>query len=249
MASPEILSTRDYTLFKTIKGNRKVRDAHVNKLRVLIDQDPESIKLSPILVNERMEVIDGQHRLAAISQLGLEVYYIKHKGLDISNVRALNSSAKQWQPVDYAYAFAESGNVNYQLYLKAKDSDYKVNHDCLIRYLSLDNPVTNSSFKLGALKVDNFQRTMELLEMLYAFASYPRFKTRNFALAFLRFATDEQYDHDRMVKQITNHIHRLEDKATERDYFEEINRIYNFSLAEDKKIIFGTAEYLSRAAK
>ena len=39
--------------------------------------------VSPILVNEKMEVIDGQHRLQAQKELNLPTYYIKNKGYDL----------------------------------------------------------------------------------------------------------------------------------------------------------------------
>ncbi len=101
MGTPIIESTENYTLFKTIDGNRKVRSAHVKKLKESIVIDPRTILFAPILVNEKYQVIDGQHRLEAIKQLGLPVYFIRHKGLGLDIVQKLNSNAKQWQPIDY----------------------------------------------------------------------------------------------------------------------------------------------------
>lgn len=239
-----ISHTSDYNAFSTVLGNRKVRPAHVKKLRLAIEADPETIKYNPILVNERMEVVDGQHRLEAIKQLGLEVHYVRVPGLGLHNVQQLNSVAKQWQPVDYAAAFAKLGNENYARYLDLKVSDYSLNHDSLIRYLALDNPITSQSFKEGRLKVEDFDKTVTLLEQLFEVGEfYDRFKIRSFALAFLRLASAEEYDHKRMVEQMKNYGRNfLEDFSKEQDYFKALNKVYNFR--KRAKRYFASPEYL-----
>jgi hypothetical protein len=223
-----------------------VRSAHVKKLKESIVIDPRTILFAPILVNEKYQVIDGQHRLEAIKQLGLPVYFIRHKGLGLDIVQKLNSNAKQWQPIDYARAYEQKGNKNYAYYVKAKESIYGINHDSLIKYLALDTPVTNMSFKQGILVVPNFKKSMELLKMLADFNQFKRYSTRNFALAFLRLAQEDNYDHDRMISQFNNHINEFEDRSSEVGYFIELNRIYNIGLNE---VIFGTEEYRERINK
>ena len=243
MYKPVIEATEDYSIFKKIDGNRRENDSHVKKLKQSIALDPKTIFLSPILVNEKYEIIDGQHRLKAISQLGLPVYYIRHKGLDLDTVQKLNSNAKQWQPIDYAKAYMQKGNKNYAYYVDAKDSVYGINHDSLLKYLALDQPITSISFKQGVLVVPNFKKSMELLKMLADFNQFKRYSTRNFALAFLRLAQEDNYDHDRMISQFNNHINEFEDRSSEVGYFIELNRIYNIGLNE---VIFGTEEYRER---
>lgn len=243
----EIRSTGDYNAFRTVKGNRKVRPSHVKKLKLAIEKDPESTQYNPILINERWEVIDGQHRLEAMKQLELPIYYVKVKGLTLDNVQQLNSISKQWQPVDYAQAFALLGNDNYAKYLEVKESDYSLNHDSLLRYLSLDNPITSVSFTEGKLRVDNFPRSWELLTQLYDIgAYYPRFQLRSFALAFLKFATEDHYDHSRMLSQMEKYAAKyLNDYAREQDYFKALNKVYN--QGKHDKVHFGTPEYLMSA--
>ena len=38
--------------------------------------------MRPIVVNKKMEVMDGQHRLMAAKQLGVEIYYQEEKNLE-----------------------------------------------------------------------------------------------------------------------------------------------------------------------
>lgn len=241
----QIRSTDDYTVFNTVKGNRTVRPTHVKRLRLAIGTDPESIKYNPLLVNEKWEVIDGQHRLEAIKQLELPVYYVQVKGLRLDNVQQLNSISKQWQPVDYARAFALLGNKNYAKYLEVKNNkELSINHDSLMRYLSLDNPITSVAFNEGKLRVDDFNRSWQLLIQLREVGQfYPRYNIRSFALAFLRFAREDHYDHVRMLAQLKKYGAKyLNDFSKEQDHFRSLNRIYNHGKQE--KVHFGTPEYL-----
>lgn len=242
----QITVSNDYTKFTTVTGNRQVRQAHVKKIRSSIEQDPESIKYNPILVNEKYQVIDGQHRLEAMKQLDLPVYYIQVDGLKLHDVQKLNSVAKMWQPIDYAKAFSLLGNTNYTRYVDIKEGTYKqysLNHDSLLKYLALDNPITSQSFNEGRLKVDDFSRSLELLIQLHEVgAFYPRFNIRSFALAFLRLARDERYDHKRMLEKVSKYVSMIEDYSKEMDYYKALIRVYNHNVSRKKKEYFGHDE-------
>lgn len=243
-----IRSTKNYRAFNRIEGNRTVRPTHVKKLQEAIKLDPSTIQYNPILVNERMEIIDGQHRFEAIRNLELTVYYVQVRGLKLEDVQKFNSVAKQWQPVDYAKAFSELGNLNYTLYLRVKEGPYAINHDSLMQYLALDEPVTTTSFTTGALVVPDLDETMRLLEQRAQIAPYhDRSSVRGFCLAFLDFARSDGYDHARMVEQMQKHGKRLIDNFSKKeDYFKALNRVYNHGKAKKNHKFFGTAEYLSR---
>lgn len=91
MDIPIILITRDYEIFKTVNFNRNKSKYHIAQIKKIILQE-NLLHLHPILVNEKMEVIDGQHRLEAAKELNLEIYYIKDK---ISYEHILNSNLYQ----------------------------------------------------------------------------------------------------------------------------------------------------------
>ena len=50
----KIFYTKDYSMFKTLAGNREVNIAHIKKLEKSFDQE---YLISPILVNENFEII------------------------------------------------------------------------------------------------------------------------------------------------------------------------------------------------
>ena len=90
--------TTDYNLFTYLIGNRDIVDKHVKDLSSQIDERDLNI---PIIVNEKMEVCDGQHRLEAYKILGLPVHYIIKEGLTLQDIRKLNSVNRKWTMHEY----------------------------------------------------------------------------------------------------------------------------------------------------
>lgn len=65
----EIFKTKDYDSFLVITSNREVNKAHVKKLAQSIRRR-NLLFLRPVICTPAMEVIDGQHRIAACQLLG-----------------------------------------------------------------------------------------------------------------------------------------------------------------------------------
>lgn len=105
-------TTTEYGKFKIVEGNRDVVAQHVKKLVNTLKSENLNEYL-PVLVNENMEVIDGQHRLEALKTLNLPVNYIIIPGADLLTVQMLNSSSKSWSLADYIQSYIKRGNDNY----------------------------------------------------------------------------------------------------------------------------------------
>lgn len=108
----KIYETTSYSQFKTMEGNRAVKDGRVNKIVESINKI--GYVLSPILVNEKMEVIDGQGRLSALERLGLPVHYMVQNGIGIEECRQMNIHQSNWTNYDYVVSYAVRGNKDYQ---------------------------------------------------------------------------------------------------------------------------------------
>ena len=110
--SKKILETKDYKVFKYLKGNRTIQQSWVRKLVELIKERDLQI---PIIVDETMKVLDGQHRLEAYKIVGHPVKYIIKDRFALDEVRALNSNNKKWTLTDYMESFVKLGNRDYEL--------------------------------------------------------------------------------------------------------------------------------------
>lgn len=119
-----VLQTKNYAQFKNFtKLNREIDKNHANKLIKKLKEDKQLI-LEPILVDKSFKVVDGQHRLYALSKLNLPVNYMIDDKVSIVDAPLLNSYSKNWSAIDYVQAFANKGNTNYQ-YLAEELQKYK----------------------------------------------------------------------------------------------------------------------------
>ncbi len=113
-----VQSTTDYNKIKHIAGNRMVNPQNVR----LIASSMKNRQLCvPAILNEKMEVIDGQHRLEACRESGLPFYYIVVPGYGLADVQRINSNMKNWRLEDFLSTYItlyNNGNREYQEYAK-----------------------------------------------------------------------------------------------------------------------------------
>lgn len=101
----QIRNTKDYSIFKFIQGNRPIDRFHLKRLKKSIESN-NKMSIHPIIVNEKYEIIDGQHRLEAAKQLGIDIYYIIASDIDDSHVIDCNVNQKQWEVDNYINFFS-----------------------------------------------------------------------------------------------------------------------------------------------
>lgn len=103
--------TTNYSSFKRINGNRDLSENNVKG--IIKNVQKNGLKPTIVIVNEKMEIIDGQHRVEAMKRLGLPVYFQIHKGLDLKDCIAMNTNAKTWASLDYVDSYSELENEDY----------------------------------------------------------------------------------------------------------------------------------------
>ena len=108
----KVYETTDYSIFTRLEGNRKVTEKRADKIKVNILEN--GYILNPIVVNEKLEVIDGQGRLEALKALGLPVHYVIAQGAGVKECAVLNAANTPWKIDDYIASYAELGNENYK---------------------------------------------------------------------------------------------------------------------------------------
>jgi len=108
----EVYKTNDLSIFKSIGGNRVPNPQHVKRLKRSIIEN--GMLCNPILVNERMEVIDGQHRLLASKEAQSHIFYIVLKNYSLKEVHTLNLNQKNWTKKDFMDGYADMGLDSYK---------------------------------------------------------------------------------------------------------------------------------------
>lgn len=229
----------DYNLLKRISGNRQLNPLHIAKLEESIKKDPSKIQYTPILINDKNEIIDGQHRFEAIKRLGLPVYAIKAKGMNLNNVQTLNSLSRNWTPIDYARCYAETGNQNYMYYLEFKQK-YGFTHSIISMYLTLIPHRPNCNmFNEGKFTVKDTNESSRLLDQLLDIKKYYKDATDSlFAEAFMKVQMNDNYDHERMVYKVSISLGKIEKYARTEDTIRMLEKIYNHRLPDNQKVRF-----------
>ena len=99
-----VQSTMDYSIVKHMMGNRVVNPSNVEKIKLSMSSKQLVV---PAILNGRMEVIDGQHRLEACKQLGKPFYFIIVEGYSLNEVQMVNANMKNWNNDDFLESFIE----------------------------------------------------------------------------------------------------------------------------------------------
>lgn len=108
----EIKKTKDYDKFKFIDSNRLVNEYHVKRLINSISNRDLSDKF-PILVNNNLEIIDGQHRFTALKKMKKPIYYIKSDNFELNDIKLVNTNSKNWGTKEYLNHYIKLGNEDY----------------------------------------------------------------------------------------------------------------------------------------
>lgn len=142
--------TTDYSAFKTLEGNRKVLDRRVGKIINSIKSN--GYIFNPIIVNEKMEVIDGQGRLEALRRLGLSVDYVICEGATRNECIALNAYSTVWTLRDYIDSFCADGNHDYIRFRNTLDAFPKINDQVKMQIILGKVYIPQDAIRLGRLK-------------------------------------------------------------------------------------------------
>lgn len=236
-----LCQTKDYTIFTTIPGNREQNVLQTNKLVRTIRECGNITKTSPLLVNEKYQIIDGQHRFWAFEKIAEEsgdiypIYFIVRKGLTEEDAKLMNSGSKPWSPDDYAKTYSLDGIKDYEIYLSFRER-YELNADVLMKYLAPSDGDRNT-FRVGEFKVEDESKSKTWCNRLEDMKTYYRdHKHRSFALAYLDVTSNRKYEHRRMMEQMEKYSNELiRVPLKNKPMREAIIEIYNKGVSEKVK--------------
>jgi len=227
----QIKKTKEYTKFKQMPGNRGVDKKHVKELVRHLTNHGNLTQNFPVIINENWEIIDGQHRIAALEILGWPVFYTLQPNLTIDTVRNINQAQRNWNWIDYATSYAELGNKEYEKFLQLVE-DYGEQFNIMKQVCGTSTSGHNSfarDFKNGDLKIDDLIKVRERLEKLADIRELVPDLNRPGAYAILTFISHPDYSHERMLYKLKNYGEQLQQFSRERDMLRAFEDIYNYA--------------------
>ncbi|MCE3234039.1 MAG: hypothetical protein K0Q50_219 [Vampirovibrio sp.] len=223
----------NYNKFKLIHNNRDINPSNVENLVKSIKKEDLS-EYFPILVNSKMEIIDGQHRFHALKRLNLPIRYKVVKNAEPEMVAQINQNQKAWNVVDFIKFEAGMGNTNFQN-LYADMQKYNMTHTSILGFILRDQN-HNKKIKIKTLVYGPTQsnEVARFLKEVQIFKNLPFGTHRNFYFAFSKLRSHYKYDTAVMIHQASKYSSVLTPQVTREGYFEQLVYLYNYNRRGNK---------------
>tara|TARA_Y100000296_G_scaffold45092_1_gene51713 strand:+ start:192 stop:926 length:735 start_codon:yes stop_codon:yes gene_type:complete len=231
MKTPE--KTRDYDKFKLFESNAPVKRKHVQDIMTNITTLGNFLEKKPIFVTEDFYVLDGQHRLAAARELGIDIYYIVYKDLDESHIAALNVAVRNWAPDNYIHFHAVTKNGKFgirynNLQFLMDKYNIKATAAINIAYNTTSHTSHMAAIKEGKpqnFSLDAAEKRAKLIGTLQGYFSH--YHQTRFIRAMIRCIKNELINKDHLFFQLKKNSHRLLSHMKDREYLRDFEDVYH----------------------
>lgn len=195
----EVYKTDDLDMFKFTKFNRNILFTDE-----MLKQAKEGF-ISPIIVNEYMVVIDGQHRLEHEKKAGVPIEYIVKPGLTEHDIVRMNTTQRPWSLLNFIESYANQGSEQYVALLNLINKKYAGTSVVI----SVGRNSTGSSkgltdlVKSGNFEFVNFEQTLNFLKYYERFRKETNTpKKTKVALAIYALYRLKGFDEDRLIRKV-----------------------------------------------
>jgi len=247
-----VMLTKDYAMFKHIAGNRELIEPNIQAIR---NQLIERGQQQPIIVNERNEIIDGQHRLEACKRLKMPVQYIKRVGANLDDVISTNIVGKKWTLMDYVNRFAAEGKTDYidlkKFIVGAKECGFAPSTAVKIAqgsntndsfYMYEDGVIrrgrenkqskalyhVGDAIKRGSFTMPNEDEAKKRLEQIHEFKEWTFYNKVTFVNAIMQCMRIKEMDFDRLLESARKYQRRFTNEASTENFVKMFEEVYNW---------------------
>ena len=222
-----VYETDDFSVFKTITGNR----TEVEKRKRKIEKSVQEVGYipAPIIVNEKMEIIDGQARFAYCKESGTPIAYHIIPNLTIDDCIAMNISATNWGMMDYIISYADRGLPSYVLTEKfILGSPYGLK-PTLWALTRTDTSNIKEKIQTGALEIteEDYKNGMDIFGFWKNFDDIVTNRKAEFLIALGYCYLLPEVDNDRLIKKIHQRPRDFQMIASTTDAIDVIEDAYN----------------------
>lgn len=237
--SSTVVKTSDYDIFKGIVGNRKIYPGLVKRLTDSI-RVHNMLEQNPIIVNEKMEIIDGQNRLEAAKKLGVPIWYTVVNGAGLDEIHTLNTNVQGWNTMDYLNSYIDMGKKDYKL-LKEFAVHYNLSVPIAMHLLAgntsrgINRPELYQDFREGRFEVNNLEqgdKEAKNLALLAPFTEALTWKSKGFVLAIEK--VWNKVDPEAFYKKVQDRGERFRRRANIKDYLRDFEDVWNRGLKENQ---------------
>lgn len=224
--------TSDYTIFKPRYDNRPLHRPHVEAIKESLRQK-NMLDVNPIIVNEDLEVIDGQHRLQAAKELGLEMYYIIIQNYSPKDIQLLNTT-RGWLLNNFFDFYCKNQYPQY-LTLKSFMEKHNLTLSIALRITKNKNYARYNEFRNGEYVfnatrsealLNLINESIEIVEPLIEKKTF--LKNRSLWNAMVQIFAHPDFNEDKWKSNLRKNASLFQQKANQLEYIYLILHIYNW---------------------
>lgn len=246
VSEKKIYTTTDYSIFIFTDWNRDVSNSRVVKM-------VESITKvgwlpQPVLVNEKMEIIDGQSRVKALEALGMPVEFCIQKGIGRAECQMMNLFQKNWTVMNFINSYAADGNEDY-IWLREMLVRYKDLTSSIVQAIAVGGGThyaqNNASvIQEGRLSLNDFEKiraekTMFYLSRFVETIEVLGGRKDKFYIAIMFLYTLDGIDTERLCLIVNNSRYDgLVACSTIEGWLQQFENLYNKRLSKSNRIDF-----------
>tara|TARA_R110000868_G_scaffold14067_1_gene65592 strand:+ start:310 stop:1035 length:726 start_codon:yes stop_codon:yes gene_type:complete len=241
MNTIQVQTTKNYSMFKTLGGNREVSEIHIKRLKESMSKNHLT---TVIMVNENFEIIDGQHRFAVSKELDLPINFIVQNGYGLEEVQILNANMKNWSINDYVNGYCDLGHEDYLTYREFVEDYGFTNQVSMLLLSGLHTSGTgitcaNTLFKEGLFKVKSLSEAQRMADKIMMIEPYYNgFKRRSFVIAMYFMFKHKNFEFTEFIGKLKQQPTTLQDCTNTSQYKVLIEEIYNYRRREKVNLRF-----------
>ena len=236
----KIHASTNYKQFKLLGANREIREGHLAVLDKAFEENGNITRVSPIIVNENFEVIDGQHRLKVCERRGIPVFYVVTPGLNVSDARKMNILHRRWEPIDYARSYAVS-DPNYRMYLELQE-EYGTQHQLLLiaNNGGLRGDGLHAKFRAGEFVIQDLDKTRKILDLWATVRKImPKATAPTFYMALSQARLAKGFKEKRLFSHLEMYGPQLYQQLySMEDNLRQVEMIYNYRMKANRTRLF-----------
>ena len=233
--------TKDYSVFRRLEGNRDIPESRISKI-------VESIQTigwvhNPIIVNEKMEVIDGQGRLTALQRLKMPVEYIIAEGAGNKECIYMNMNMVNWKLSDFIKSYAEQGNENYKRLLNLMETYANGNLDIISTAVYRVSKSKHREIKQGILQLTEEQYNAAIPRLEYIKPMLEKIDDKKLPgsvvtlmQTLIYYFDYPEVDKERLAYSVEKYIYNATPWVLNTDCEREVENAYNYGMRLEKKI-------------
>lgn len=196
------------TDLKFNESNRRVDVRHVARIKNAIAKR-NLLHINPIKINQKMEIIDGQHRVQAALDLDLKMVPCLVVNATIDDAVLLNQHSKNWSGLNFAQYWAAQGKPDYKKFIAFVEETH-IKGSTALKLLARGESFHYGNFKEGSFKIGDLSKAYAFVRYLEDFRDLlptnhtsPAYLNRQFIFAlWYVINSNVGYDHKRMIKGV-----------------------------------------------